>query len=109
MNLQKRKRRTDRKRTHGCWEDWIVKDSGKVIYLLLYLKWDNHRKTYCITHGTLLSIMCLPEWEGAWGKMDKCMFMVESLCCASETITALLTSYTPIENVFSAKKINFFF
>ena len=54
---KKRKRLTDIKWTHGCWEDGIVNDFGKVIYLLLYLKWDNQWKTYCITME-LCSMLC---------------------------------------------------
>ena len=30
--------------------------------------------------------------------MDICICMAESLCCLPETITALLVSYTPIQN-----------
>ena len=30
--------------------------------------------------------------------MDTCVCMVESLCCSPETITTLLTSYTPVQN-----------
>ena len=31
--------------------------------------------------------------RGVWGRMDTCIYMVESLCCTYETITTLLTSY----------------
>ena len=37
-------------------------------------------------------------WEGVWGRMDTCIFMTESLCCPSETVTTLLIGYTPIQN-----------
>ena len=33
-----------------------------------------------------------------WGRMDTYMCMAESLCCPPETITILLTGYTPIQN-----------
>ena len=36
--------------------------------------------------------------KGVWGRMDTRICMAESLCCSPETITALLISYTPIEN-----------
>ena len=49
------------------------------------------------------------QWQldrrGVWGRMDTCICMVKSLCYPPETITALLISYTPIQN----KKKKFFF
>ena len=43
--------------------------------------------------------MWQPGWEGSLGeKMDTCVCMAESLCCAPETIAALLIRYTPTEN-----------
>ena len=69
-----------RKQTYGCWEEGIVTDFGKVMYTLLYLKWITN-KTYCIAPRTLLNVMCQPGWEGVWGRMDKCIFMAESLGC----------------------------
>ena len=39
-----------------------------------------------------------------WGRMDTHICMAESLCCPPETITVLLISYTPIQNVFGVKK-----
>jgi len=36
--------------------------------------------------------------------MDKCICKAESLCCPPQTITTLLSSYTPIQN----KKLFFF-
>ena len=41
----------------------IVKDFGKVVYILLYLKWII-TQTYCIAHETLLSVTCQAGWEG---------------------------------------------
>ena len=37
-------------------------------------------------------------WRGVWGRVDTCICEAESLCCSPETSTALLISYTPIEN-----------
>ena len=34
---------------------------------LLYLGWITN-KTYCIEHGTVLSVMCQPGWEGFGGE-----------------------------------------
>ena len=40
MNLPTKQRdHRLRERTHGCWMEGIVKDFGKVMYTLLYLKW----------------------------------------------------------------------
>ena len=38
------------------------------------------------------------EFEG------ECIYMTESLCCSSETITTLLTGYTSIQNKLKKKK-----
>ena len=38
------------------------------------------------------------DGRGVWGTMDTCICMAESLCCSPETITTLLTGYTPIQN-----------
>ena len=40
---------------------------------------------------------CL-DGRGVWGRMDTCVCMAESLHCSPETITTLLTGYTPIQN-----------
>ena len=42
-------------------------------------------------HGSL-------DGKGAWGRMDTCICMAESLPCPPETITILLMGYTPIKN-----------
>ena len=41
MNLLKKQKETHRlrKQTHGCQGEGIVKDLGKIMYTLLYLKW----------------------------------------------------------------------
>ena len=36
------------------------------------------------------------DGRGVWGRMDTCICMAEPLLCPPETITTLLTSYTPI-------------
>ena len=43
-------------------------------------------------------------WEGVWGRMDKYIYMAESLCYSSETTTSLLISYTPMQNKQLKKK-----
>ena len=51
-----------------------------------------------------LSMLCASlDGRGTWERMDTCTCMAESLCCSPETTTALLVSYTPIQNVFSVK------
>ena len=53
----------------------------------------------------LCSMLCASgSGRGFWGRMDTCVCMAESLCCPLETITALLISYTPTQNVFGVKK-----
>ena len=44
------------------------------------------------------SIPWEPGWDGAGGRRDTCPCIAEALCCSLETITALLTGYTPIQN-----------
>ena len=45
------------------------------------------------------------DGRGVWGRMDTCIGMAESLCCALETITTSLIGYTPIYNK-KLKKLN---
>ena len=52
-----------------------------------------------MVHGMQVNVMCQPRWEGLWGE-NGYMYMAESLHCSPETITTLLTGYTPIQNVF---------
>ena len=95
-----------RKWTHsGCGEE-IVKDFGKVLYTLLYLKWIT-TKTYWIAQGSLLNVMCQPGWKGCGGEWMRgyvWMCMAESLHCSPETVTALLTSCNAIQTDFGVKK-----
>ena len=42
--------------------------------------------------------------EGFGGRMDTWKCMAESLRCFPVTTTALLISYTPVQNVFGVKK-----
>ena len=51
-----------RKRTHGCREEGIVKDFGKVMYTLLYLKRITNKN---LLYGTRHSAQCyVPVWRG---------------------------------------------
>ena len=42
--------------------------------------------------------MWQPGWEGSWGRVDTCMCMAESFDGLRETVTTLLTGYTPVQN-----------
>ena len=44
------------------------------------------------------------DGRGVWGRRDTCTCMAESLCGSPETITTLLTRYTPIQNSFLKKE-----
>ena len=47
----------------------------------------------------LCSILCGGlDGREVWGSMDTCICLIESLCCPYETIIALLTGYTPVQN-----------
>ena len=53
--LQNRKRFTDRKWTHGCQGERILKDFGKVMYTLVYLTW---RRNKALLYSTWNSAPC---------------------------------------------------
>ena len=90
--------------TYGCQGEGVVRDLGKVMYTLLYLKWITNKD---LLSSTWNSAQCYrPSWDGSgvWGRLDPCLCTAESLHCSSETTTTLLTGYTPIQNVFGVKK-----
>ena len=87
----------------GGGSEGIVRNLGmSCTHCLLYLKWIT-TKIYCRAQGILLSVMCQPGWEWGLGASGY-ICMAEPFCCSPETIT-LLIGYTPIQNVFSVKKI----
>ena len=47
------------------WGEGIVKEFGMVLYTLLYLKWITNKDLLNIVHGTLISVMWQPGWEGS--------------------------------------------
>ena len=52
-----------------------------------------------VWHKELCSMLCSSlDGMGVWGRMDTCICMAESLRCSPETLTALLTGYTSIQN-----------
>ena len=79
----------------------IVKDFGKIMYTLLYLKWITNRH---LLYSTLLNVMCQPRWEGCLGENEYIISTTESLHSSPETITTLLISCTLIQNVLALKK-----
>ena len=66
------------------------------------LKWITN-KSLLLAHGTLLSVKWQPGWLGDLGESGYMLYTAESLCYSPETITTLLTNYTPIQS-----KKNFF-
>ena len=66
-------------------------------------KMDNQQRPI-VYHRELCSMLCASlDGKGVWGRTDMCISMAESLPCSPETITTLLISYSPIQNVFSVK------
>ena len=62
MNLQNRKRLTDRKRTYVCRVEGTVREDGKAMYTLVYLKW---RTSKDLLWGTGDCEQCsLAAWMG---------------------------------------------
>ena len=82
-----------------------VKDIGKVMYTLLYLKWVTNQN---LLYSTQNSAQCyVPVWMDGryWRRVDICIYIAEeSLHCSLETIATLLISYTSIQNAFGVKK-----
>ena len=72
------------------------------MYTLLYLKRIPTR-SYCRARGTLLTVAWQPG-RGVWRRMDTYVHMAEFLCCPPESITTLLTGYTPKKNEKLKKK-----
>ena len=68
----------------------IAREFGMDMYTLLYLKWITNED---LLDSTGNSAQC---YVAAWMGGCTCVCLAESLCCAPETITILLISYTPI-------------
>ena len=61
-----------------------------------------------VTHMELCSVLLLCaslDERRAWGRMDTCICISESLCCSPATTTTLLIGYSPIQN----RKVKVFF
>ena len=65
-----------RKQTYGCWGEGIVRDFGKVMYTLLYLKWIANKD---LLYSTWNSARCyVPGWMrvgfgGEWIHVYVCL------------------------------------
>ena len=72
----------------GCWDGHVH---------TAILKWITN-KSLLLAHGTLLSVKWQPGWLGDLGENGYMLYTAESLCYSPETITTLLTNYTPIQS-----------
>ena len=75
MNLLTKQKETHRlrKQTHDCRGEEIVKDFGKIVYTLLYLKWIANKN---LLYSTWNSAQCyVPAWVGGRFGENGYMFM----------------------------------
>jgi len=64
----------------------------------LLFKVDNQQLPTVLNMELCLMLCNSLDGRGAWGRMDSCRCMAESLCCPPESVTILLTGYTVIQN-----------
>ena len=62
MNLLTKQKETHRKLTHGCQGEGTVKDFGKIMYTLLYLKWITNKNLLFSTWNSAQRYA--PAWMG---------------------------------------------
>ena len=69
MNLCTKQKETHRlrKQTYGCQGEGVVRDFGKVMYTLLYLKWIPS-KDLVYSSGNSLNVLCQSGCEGCLGE-----------------------------------------
>ena len=78
------------------WREGIVREFETDTYTLIYLKLITN-KDLLLQHRELCSMLCGGlDGREVWRRMDTCICIAESLCCAPETIETLLIGYTPI-------------
>ena len=107
MNLLTQGKQTHRLRMNswlpvgggGRWWEGLgerrVREFGVNMYALLYLKWITNKDL--LKHTACFSVLCgSPDEKGIRRKVDTCI--AESLYSPPETITTLVTNYTPIQN-----------
>ena len=63
-----------------------------------HLKWIINKDLLYNTGNSAQSYVAAWTGEEIGGRIGTCICMAESLCCSPGTITALLISYTPIQN-----------
>ena len=74
-----------------CQGEGTVRDFGKVIYTLLYLKWITNKD---LLYSIRNSMLCGRLYErGVWGRMDMCICMAKSFHCSAETNITLFESF----------------
>ena len=67
------------------------------MYTMLYLQDNQQGPT--VQHKELCSrLRGSLDGREVWGRMETCTCMAEFFCCLPETITTLLTGYTPVKN-----------
>ena len=93
---------------YSCQGNGIVRDFGKVIYTLLYLKFITNKDLLCHTWN---SVHCyMPAWMGSgFGGERIHVYVWLSPLAVHLTTTTLLISYTPKQNVSDVKKNQFYF
>ena len=69
MNFCTKQKETHRlrKQTYGCQGEGVVRDFGKVMYTLLYLKWIPSKDLVYST-GNSLNVLCQSGCEGCLGE-----------------------------------------
>ena len=102
INGSYRKQQTNLPLQQGRMGEGTVRKFGIDMHTVLYLRWIPNKDLLSSTGNSAQRYVT--AWMGAefGGRMDTCIGMAESLCCPPETITTLLTGYTPIQN----KKFN---
>ena len=81
------------------WGEGIVRELGMDMHTLLNSKWITSKFLLYSTWNSAQLLCGSLAGRGVWGRMDTCICMAESLHCSPETITTLLTGYTPIQNI----------
>ena len=82
----------------------MYSEFGMNMYILLNLEWIANKNLLCSIRNSALCYVA--AWMGVGlGRIHAYIHMAESLCCSPETITALLISYTPIQNKKFFKKL----
>ena len=83
----------------------MYSEFGMNMYILLNLEWIANKNLLCSIRNSALCYVA--AWMGVGlGRIHAYIHMAESLCCSPETITALLISYTPIQNKMLQNKNN---